>query len=210
MAELQHKNIPNAQLHEPKRIAAATTADAGKILTPSSSTNGESELRNLDYTELDNAPTIFTPEYASAIVSNASSTFNIASGNLDTDGDYDNITSAYASDLGLGADFGTTNPSQFTVNTSGVYKLSITISGTVQNTGTGEAIVAFKYRTNTTFSTRKYKVRATTTTLPFSINIEEVISFSAGDTIDIHAAANKNTTLVVQDSNASIHLIEAS
>lgn len=47
-----HKNITGDQVHEPKHFSGATTADAGKVLTPSASTNGVSELRALTITEL--------------------------------------------------------------------------------------------------------------------------------------------------------------
>ena len=31
----EHSTIPSAQCHEPKHISGATTADAGKVITPS-------------------------------------------------------------------------------------------------------------------------------------------------------------------------------
>lgn len=48
----QHSAIVSANCHEPKGITSATTADAGKVITPSDTTNGESELRLLDISEL--------------------------------------------------------------------------------------------------------------------------------------------------------------
>jgi hypothetical protein len=49
-----HKTILNAEAHEPKHITDTTTADAGKVITPSSITGGESELRNLNSSEVTN------------------------------------------------------------------------------------------------------------------------------------------------------------
>ena len=51
-----HQSITDAtKIHEAKQIASATTADAGKVITPSSSTNGVGTLRKLAVDELDPA-----------------------------------------------------------------------------------------------------------------------------------------------------------
>ena len=54
--EIEHVSIPHANAHEPKWITIATTPDSGKVITPSSSVSGTSELRRLtdedfDYTQ---------------------------------------------------------------------------------------------------------------------------------------------------------------
>lgn len=51
-----HQSITDAtKIHEAKQIASATTADAGKVITPSSSTNGVGSLRKIVVDELDPA-----------------------------------------------------------------------------------------------------------------------------------------------------------
>lgn len=52
MANLEHSTLTTSQVHEPKHISAAATSDAGKVITPSSTTAGISELRNLTETEI--------------------------------------------------------------------------------------------------------------------------------------------------------------
>lgn len=47
-----HKDLPAVECHEDKRIIGTTTADAGKIITPSSSVAGTGELRYLKQTEV--------------------------------------------------------------------------------------------------------------------------------------------------------------
>ncbi len=49
-----HKDLSNSELHEAKNIANAATSDAGKVLTPSASTAGTSELRYLVDSEVKN------------------------------------------------------------------------------------------------------------------------------------------------------------
>ena len=49
---MEHANIPSEECHEPKHITNTTTSDAGKVITPSSSTDGTSVLRRLLANEL--------------------------------------------------------------------------------------------------------------------------------------------------------------
>lgn len=48
----EHNTLTGNSLHEPKGIDSAGTSDAGKVLTPSSSTAGEGELRFLTESEV--------------------------------------------------------------------------------------------------------------------------------------------------------------
>lgn len=57
MTDLQHKDLPQAQLHEPKQIKGAGTADSGKAITPSESTAGVGTLRFLASSEITYDPT---------------------------------------------------------------------------------------------------------------------------------------------------------
>lgn len=49
-----HTALTSTQVHEPKHISIATTADTGKVITPSASTSGESVLRKLTEDDIDN------------------------------------------------------------------------------------------------------------------------------------------------------------
>lgn len=49
----EHSTIQSADCHEPKSITTSTTADTGKVITPSGTTSGTSELRKVLATELD-------------------------------------------------------------------------------------------------------------------------------------------------------------
>lgn len=50
--------VSPARVHEAKQILGATTSDAGKVITPSSTSNGSGELRNIALTELDPTPEV--------------------------------------------------------------------------------------------------------------------------------------------------------
>lgn len=48
----EHRTLVSADVHEPKHITSATTADAGKIITPSAASNGVSVIRRMTDTDL--------------------------------------------------------------------------------------------------------------------------------------------------------------
>lgn len=51
----EHSTITSANCHEPKHISTSTTADTGKVITPSSTVNGTSELRKITVEEINPA-----------------------------------------------------------------------------------------------------------------------------------------------------------
>lgn len=52
MVDVVHKTLPPSECHEAPQIGAATTGDAGKVVTPSSGTAGLGVLRNLTTAEV--------------------------------------------------------------------------------------------------------------------------------------------------------------
>lgn len=48
----EHSTLGSADVHEPKGITTATTADSGKVITPSATSNGVSTLRQLTDSDL--------------------------------------------------------------------------------------------------------------------------------------------------------------
>lgn len=60
MADFDHKDlVQSSRVHECKQILDATTSDSGKVITPSDTSNGAGELRNLVLDEVDS--TVKTP-----------------------------------------------------------------------------------------------------------------------------------------------------
>lgn len=68
----RHSDLPNDQLHEPKGLANAVVGDAGKVLTPSDTIDGVSQLRQLSETEIKDVVDYYTLEVPD--ISTASST----------------------------------------------------------------------------------------------------------------------------------------
>jgi len=76
MADIQHKDILNADTHEPKHITDAVIGDAGKVITPSSVVNGVSVLRYLVESEIEDVVDAITVEMDD--ISTASSAWIVA------------------------------------------------------------------------------------------------------------------------------------
>lgn len=51
---VDHRFLSSSEVHEPKHISLATTANSGEVITPSSSNNGQSVLRRLSVSDLSN------------------------------------------------------------------------------------------------------------------------------------------------------------
>lgn len=48
----EHSTLQHSSVHEPKWITPSTTADSGKVITPSATTSGTSELRKLTESDI--------------------------------------------------------------------------------------------------------------------------------------------------------------
>ena len=203
---IEHKDIANSQLHEPKNIGSSGTSDAGKVLTPSASISGTSVLRKLTASEIDNLPANQAPEYGIAGVTGSATTLNLAAGDLALPADYVNLLTVFNQEFASGADFGVTAVDTFTVASDGVYSLTLSISLKGQNTDTGVAIVAIGAALNDLASTRVYKTEFGVTESYITLAITERASLVSGDTIGIFVAANKTTDLVVESGTVSVVL----
>lgn len=96
MADVQHKDLPVAELHEPKQIAGATTSDAGKVITPSPSTAGAGVLRFLASSEItfDNTGTGLSANDVAAALAELAGAFDGTAANVT----YDNTASGLIAD----------------------------------------------------------------------------------------------------------------
>lgn len=71
----EHNTLTGSSVHECKQISSAGTSDAGKVITPSSSTAGEGELRLLTESEIESKTAYITATFED--VSTAASTVYI-------------------------------------------------------------------------------------------------------------------------------------
>ena len=124
---IQHSQIQSEDCHEPKHITNAVVGDAGKVITPSGTTAGTSELRRLASTELSDGTAL-----------NAAAKKDLLFAHLDDLG-------AVGSEWLLGVPLSTVTKatvvvdSAFTGNTIVTIKAGATTLGTVTLTAAGSA-----------------------------------------------------------------------
>ncbi len=189
---IQHRDIPNAQLHEPKGI---NTALADTLYVADGL--GSGEWRTLG-------------AYGSQAITNNTATFAVTAA-ADTTF---NTTSQYALLTGAGAPWAAENlfgvtfaTDRLTVGVAGVYLINLwmQITGFPNNA----ASLAVRYRINGSgsFSTRKPTAHATAALDVGNITGFGLIPLNAGDYIQLYMASSHTGNVTIHDSNTLLQLV---
>ena len=203
----EHNTLVGTQLHEPKGIAGSVVADAGKVITPSSS--GASELRYLTPEEVG-----ITPIYGEmalnqstqvlAVTASSDSTLYSTTGSNYVSLDATAVPGVFL-DQSLGITFnGTTN--SLIIPADGVYETAYWMNlGTEAN----NTKVAVKKKINATFSSETSKIDIKDAGRVQHISGGGLVALSAGDTMSLAFSTDKTTNITVQDLRLKIFLIKA-
>lgn len=223
---IQHKDIPDAQLHEPKGIVSSA---ANKVYVANGA--GSGTWKQIDSTAIQgltgdggvsgkkmvsNGTNGFSlvsdGVFGSMVITGNTNAFAItaaADSTLNTNSDYVLFTGTgapwAAENLNGGLTF-TTN--RLTVPVNGVYRIDLwaDISGFPTNT----ASVSVKYRINgTTFSSRHPKVKSNSAGDAGQLNGFGLIPLNAGDFIQLYLASTATGSLTFIDVNTTITLVKA-
>lgn len=221
----QHRLIPDAELHQTKGIASATV-DTVQVATgtgngvwkklPSSAFQGTSgDAGVADKILVSDGSGGFVMRagfaYGNMGLVNNTNAFTITAASdatLNTNSDYQLFT-------GTGAPFtsGLLSNTTFalnalTVGVTGVYKLSI--AGQVTTFPSTVAKVGMKYRINSgTFSPRRSMTNSATSGDIGQINLDEIVSLTAGDVIQTYIASTVAGGVTLSDLSVNIELIKA-
>lgn len=208
-----HRFALSAEVHEPKHITSTTTADAGKVITPSATTSGESELRYLSSADLsDGASLTPTIVYGEMQLEQNSTSFAITAATdseLYTASDYVLINSVRAPGVILDQVNGMTLDNvnnTLEVPVEGIYRItgwfnvvSDTISSKIGVSYTNNGVVAgLKPKTDVKDSGRVQNLTGT-----------GLLSASSGDKVGIALACSTSANLTIKDFNIILELIEA-
>lgn len=223
MTDIQHRDIPDAQLHEPKGVAAASTGyvyvangvGSGtwkKVGTDSfkgiSGDGGSSNKKlvsdgsngfSLREDVLYGAQTITSNNTVFAVTAVADTTFNTAS-------QFSLLTgpgAPWTSENLFGVAF---DVDRLTVPVSGIYEVHTWMNITVFPNAS--ARVAVRYRVNgSTFSLRKPTVKSAIANDISQVTGFGLVSLNAGDYIQMYVASDTTGNLVIGDCSHSIKLI---
>lgn len=202
----EHVDIQNADCHEPKHITDALTSDAGKVITPSSTTAGDSELRKLlrselsDYAEAYGQQTITANTTALALTAATDTT-------LATAGDYVQVTGVFdAVPHGLNHNV-TQATDQLTVDQTGVYRIEVYAN---TSSDVASTVCAFRFAINGTVGVaRQPKHLMKSAGDVNNAAAHGFISLTATDVITLYVAADKTCNLTIEDAVFELHLLRA-
>lgn len=198
-----HKDVVNAESHEPKHITDTLTTDAGKVLTPSDSVSGTSELRNLVAGEVVGLLTSFG---CMEIINNSSSQSLTAAtdSTLRTFADYTEITNLTGGPAPCMEGI-TFSSDRLIVDAEGIYELIgwVSFESSVSSTlcslrpgvnggSGGPNITIFKVANGNE---------------PTIVSATGIFPLSAADEISMYMAVDSNTDIIIEDATFTIKRI---
>lgn len=219
---IQHKNIPDAQLHEPKGVASATAESVyhsnglgsgswKKVSTPSlkglTTDGGSSDLKLVTdgaegFTLKRNAA------YGSLVINsnnNAFSAIAAADPTLASTSDYVLFTGTGAPWTSESLNGITFTTDRLTVPVTGVYKFDLWAN--VNQYPSTSAKLAFRYRINgSTFATRYPMTKSNAAGDSGSISASGLISLAANDYIQLYIASTVTGSVILQAVNLTLTL----
>lgn len=223
MTTIQHKDIPDAQLHEPKGVAAAAAgyvyvangtgggvwkkAGSDSLLALSGDTGSSNKKLvtngangfTLREDNVYGSQTITANSTAIALTAVADITFN-------TPTQYTLLTGAGAPWVGEVLYGVTFNTDRLTVPVTGVYQIHLWMN--VSTFPNASAKVSIRYRVNGgAFSTRKPTIRSAIANDISQIAGFGFLNLNAGDYIQIYVASDTSGNLVIGDSSSSVQLV---
>ncbi len=214
----EHDTIQHADTHEPKHITTSSTSDTGKVITPSGTTGGTSELRKLEATEL--ATTSGAEGEVLTVISGVP-TWQLGGGSLFGDMDFrantveTSIGAVSTPVLVTGATLTTPAPlftqgvidsvtfsntgnnEKLTVPIAGIYEISV--SASIQGVVAGAKDFTFGFAVNTTPVGSHARARRTTdsTTRWGALGLSEYVNLAASDDIQLFVQNDTDTTNIV-------------
>lgn len=220
---IQHKNIPNAQLHEPKDISTAATNTYYRSNGAGSGTWNKissADMQSLSGDAGQSGKKLITDgangfilrtdaSYGAMTITNNTNAFAVlaaADSTLNTNSDYVLFTGTgapWASENLFGVTFTT---DRLILPITGVWEIQAwaNISGYPTNT----ASVAIKYRLNgTTFGPRKVKSKSNSAGDAGVLSGFGLFPVTAGDFVQIYVASSAAGGLTVSDVNATAKLV---
>lgn len=186
---IEHKDIPDVDLHEPKGAASAT---ANTLLAATGT--GATAFRRWQHTD-----------HAQMVITNNSTPIAIpaaADPTLNTDSDYVKIATNWSSTHGLGITF---NIDELQVAVDGHYLIHFWADLLVP---LNNNFIGIKYAVNDTapYSLQKLKTQSVTTNDYKNISGSGYLTLSANDTLSVYIAASKADNIVVEEAGFVAYL----
>ena len=196
----EHDSIQNADTHEPKHITDTLVSDAGKVITPSDTSAGTSELRKLTGDELN----LHSQHSGEMVITNNTISQAItaaADPTLATNSDYIQVINFSSED-----EDGITHASNaLTVAKNGFYIVNFyaNVKASVNSTTVG-----FKFAINGVISlNRRPKAFLRNAGEIHNVSGVGLAQLSASDVVTLWMAADNTNNTTIEDSVLILHLI---
>lgn len=215
-----HKAIPDAELHEPKGVAGATSGDvyeADGLGSGSWNVPATHEPKGVDTALIrqvytadglgsgDWSDTVISTHGEMSITNNATATSVTAAADatLNTDSDYTKITAGWAAGHLQNITF---NIDKLVAPVTGDYKVTFwaAIKIPLNNNFVG---IKYAIDDNTPYSLQKLVSQSATTSDYRNMFGSAMVTLTAGQTVSIYIAATKTDSLVVEESGCQLELI---
>lgn len=202
----EHSTIVHADTHEPKHITTSSTSDTGKIITPSGTSSGTSELRNLDRAELSD----YFEHYGQQIITANSTALSLTAATdstLQSTSDYTQVTGIFDA-VPHGHKNGVTQQTnQLTVVQDGIYRIELYANTSSDATST---VCGFRFAIDGVIGVSRQPKHLMKTA--GDINNAAAfgfISLSASEVVTLFIAADKTCNLTIEDAVFQLTLIQA-
>lgn len=222
---VQHKNIPDAELHEPKGVASATAnttyfangSGSGTWKKVGSETllglsgDGGNANRRLLTTGSNGFKLVIDSAYANMQIANNSVPFPVtaaADPTLNTSSQYVLLTgpgAPFASTLSSGITFDT---NKLTVAQAGIYELVFWSNISLFPSNTAKAAVKFRIN-GTTVSTLKVACKSNANGDYGNLAASDYVSLSANDYVQLMVASDTTGNINFESLNLTMNLIKA-
>ena len=206
-----HVGLQHADCHEPRHITISTIADAGKVITPSSSASGSSELRFLTVEEIEGALAAISNNiaYGAKVVQRNATVINRVAAvdtTYATASDYTQIAGIFLPTSPPSKDV-TLNTDSITLARSGVYEIGFwadvysSVNNNVVSLALGLAGVAQP--------ARNVAVRTELLDQPYLASANGIYSLPAGTELTLHFATKVTSDVRIGTGTFSVKMLEA-
>lgn len=223
--DIQHKNLPDAQLHEPKGVATAANRQVYVADGAGSGVWQKIKSENLEGVSGDGGVankvvvsngaggfSLYTRDaYGVMGITNNSNNFIVSAATdstLQSNADYVLFTGGGAPWVGESLYGVTFNVNRLTVPVDGVY--DIRFWGNISTYPSNTAFVGAKFKVNnTTWSTRTVVTKSNSTGDAGNLNAFALVPLVANDYVQLFIASSAVGNLVIKNANLTVELVRA-
>jgi hypothetical protein len=205
----QHSTLADSEIHYCKHITTATTADAGKVITPSSATNGISTLRKITTAELNDTTFDLYRAYGGKTIKNNATVINrvaAVDATFNTASDFTQVTGIWQTPDVAPVLNTTQQTNTFTIGATGIYEINWwgVVSSSMANTE-----IAFNFGVNGAVSTDRPVIAHVTGANDRGVSAAHAQALlPAGSVLSMWLGSTVTANITIHQGRASVSLLQ--